>query len=92
MINATSIVVRPLSNPIKPDSHLCILYGNLTPTGAVAKISGKEGLKFTGKAIVFEDEEHALQGILGGKVKAGQTVVFCALGGGIAWGSALVRW
>jgi len=68
-------VVRPLSNPIKPDSHLRILYGNLAPTGAVAKITGKEGLLFTGKAIVFEGEEKALDAILDGKVKAGHVVV-----------------
>src|SRR5580698_9090587 len=47
-------VIRPLSNPIKSDSHLRILYGNLAPGGAVAKITGKEGLTFSGKAIVFE--------------------------------------
>jgi dihydroxy-acid dehydratase len=68
-------VVRPLSNPIKKDSHLRILYGNLAPEGAVAKISGKEGLTFTGKAIVFEGEEAALKAILDGKVKAGHVVV-----------------
>jgi dihydroxy-acid dehydratase len=68
-------VIRPLSNPIKPDSHLRILYGNLAPTGAVAKITGKEGHTFTGKAIVFEGEEKALDAILAGKVKAGHVVV-----------------
>ncbi len=68
-------VVRPLSNPIKKDSHLRILYGNLAPGGAVAKISGKEGLQFSGKAIVFEGEEKALDAILAGKVKAGHVVV-----------------
>ncbi|MEO7414100.1 MAG: dihydroxy-acid dehydratase, partial [Opitutaceae bacterium] len=68
-------VIRPLSNPIKADSHLRILYGNLAPTGAVAKITGKEGLLFTGKAIVFEGEEKALDAILAGKVKAGHVVV-----------------
>ncbi|MBI5692692.1 MAG: dihydroxy-acid dehydratase [Verrucomicrobia bacterium] len=68
-------VVRPLANPIKPDSHLRILYGNLAPQGAVAKISGKEGLTFTGKAIVFEGEEKALAAILSGRVKAGHVVV-----------------
>ena len=68
-------VIRPLSNPIKSDSHLRILYGNLAPTGAVAKISGKEGLQFTGKAIVFEGEGKALDAILAGKVKAGHVVV-----------------
>jgi dihydroxy-acid dehydratase len=68
-------VVRPLSNPIKADSHLRILRGNLAPEGAVAKISGKEGLKFSGRAIVFESEEKALASILGEKVKAGHVVV-----------------
>jgi dihydroxy-acid dehydratase len=72
---ASQDVIRPLSNPIKADSHLRILYGNLAPTGAVAKISGKEGLQFTGKAIVFEGEEKALDAILAGKVKAGHVVV-----------------
>jgi len=68
-------VVRPLSNPIKPDSHLRILYGNLATHGAVAKISGKEGLTFSGKAIVFESEESALHAILDGRVKAGHVIV-----------------
>src|SRR5580698_8697604 len=68
-------VVRPFSNPIKPDSHLRILYGNLAPEGSVAKISGKEGLTFSGKAIVFESEETALHAILEGRVKAGHVIV-----------------
>jgi len=68
-------VVRPLSNPIKPDSHLRILYGNLAPQGAVAKISGKEGVTFSGRAIVFESEEAALKAILAGRVKGGHVVV-----------------
>jgi dihydroxy-acid dehydratase len=68
-------VIRPLSNPIKKDSHLVILYGNLAPTGAVAKISGKEGMQFTGKAIVFDSEELAMHAILDGTVKAGHVVV-----------------
>ena len=50
-------LVRPFHDPIKPDSHLRILYGNLAPEGAVAKITGKEGLRFSGKAIVYESEE-----------------------------------
>ena len=65
-------IVRPMSDPIKKDSHLVVLYGNLAPQGAVAKITGKEGLRFTGKARVFNSEEDSLQGILGGKVKAGR--------------------
>lgn len=68
-------VVYPLDNPIKADSHLRILYGNLSPEGSVAKISGKEGLEFIGKAITFESEEDALEGILKGKVEAGHVVV-----------------
>jgi dihydroxy-acid dehydratase len=68
-------IIRPLANPIKKDSHLVILYGNLAPDGAVAKITGKEGLRFTGKARVFNSEEESLQGILGGKVRAGDVVV-----------------
>jgi len=68
-------VIRPFSNPVKKDSHLRILYGNLAPDGAVAKISGKEGLLFSGKAITFESEESALKAILDGKVKAGHVVV-----------------
>jgi dihydroxy-acid dehydratase len=68
-------IVRPLTDPIKKDSHLVILYGNLAPDGAVAKITGKEGLRFKGKARVFNSEEASSAGILGGKVKAGDVVV-----------------
>ena len=68
-------IIRPFSNPIKKDSHLVILYGNLAPTGAVAKISGKEGEKFEGKAIVFENELDAMKSILDGSVKKGHVIV-----------------
>jgi dihydroxy-acid dehydratase len=68
-------VVHGFDNPIKKDSHLVVLYGNLAPTGAVAKISGKEGLRFTGKAIVFGSEEKALRAILDGTVKKGHVIV-----------------
>jgi dihydroxy-acid dehydratase len=68
-------LVRPFDNPIKEDSHLRILYGNLAAEGAVAKITGKEGLKFTGKAIVFNSEEESIRSILDGDVKAGHVVV-----------------
>ena len=68
-------IVRPLSDPIKKDSHLVIFKGNLCPEGAVGKISGTEGLKFEGKAIVFESEETALQAILNDKVKKGHVIV-----------------
>jgi dihydroxy-acid dehydratase len=68
-------IVRPLSDPLKKDSHLVILYGNVAPDGAVAKITGKEGLAFTGRARVFESEERATQAILDGTVRAGDVVV-----------------
>jgi dihydroxy-acid dehydratase len=72
---ATQDVVRPFDRPLKRDSHLVILYGNLAPDGAVAKISGKEGERFSGKAIVFDREEDALEAILRGRVKKGHVVV-----------------
>ena len=68
-------IVRSFENPIKPDSHLVVLKGNLAPGGAVAKISGKEGLLFSGKAIVFENEQTALKAILDGTVKKGHVIV-----------------
>ena len=68
-------IIRSLDNPIKKDGHLVILYGNLAPEGAVAKISGKEGLSFTGKAKVFASEETALKKILDGGIKAGDVIV-----------------
>jgi dihydroxy-acid dehydratase len=68
-------VVRGWDNPIKKDGHLVILRGNLAPGGAVAKISGKEGLRFEGRAICFESEEKALQAILKGTVKKGHVIV-----------------
>ncbi|MBL4638086.1 MAG: dihydroxy-acid dehydratase [Proteobacteria bacterium] len=61
-------IIRPLSNPIKKDSHLVVLKGNLAPEGAVAKITGKEGLSFTGTARVFHSEEETLKSILDGTV------------------------
>ena len=68
-------IVRDFDNPIKANSHLAILYGNVAPTGAVAKITGKEGLTFEGSARVFHSEEEALQAILDGVVVAGDVVV-----------------
>ena len=68
-------MIRPLDNPIKKDSHLVILYGNLASEGAVAKITGKEGLVFTGKAKVFDAEEQALQSILNGDIVKGDVIV-----------------
>jgi dihydroxy-acid dehydratase len=68
-------VIRPFSNPIKKTGHLVILYGNLAPGGSVAKISGKEGMRFTGRAKVFESEETALKAILDGTIKKGHVIV-----------------
>lgn len=68
-------IIRSFDHPVKKDSHLVILYGNLAAQGAVAKISGKEGLRFEGKAKVYNSEELALQAILSGKVKKGDVVV-----------------
>ena len=68
-------IIHGFDNPIKKDSHLVILRGNLASEGAVAKISGKEGLRFEGNAIVFEGEEKALQAILKGTVKKGHVIV-----------------
>jgi len=68
-------VIRPFDQPIKKDSHLVILRGNLSPTGAVAKITGKEGLRFEGTARVYHGEEGALAGILNGEVQAGDVIV-----------------
>ncbi|MEK9778819.1 MAG: dihydroxy-acid dehydratase [Gammaproteobacteria bacterium] len=68
-------IIMALDNPIKSDSHLRILRGNLAPEGAVAKITGKEGLKFTGKAKCFGREEEALDAILNDKIIAGDVIV-----------------
>ena len=68
-------IVHPFSDPIKKNSHIVILRGNIAPEGAVAKISGYEGDSFTGKAIVFDSEEQSLKAILKGRVKKGHVVV-----------------
>ncbi|MCS3838636.1 dihydroxy-acid dehydratase [Pseudomonas sp. JAI111] len=68
-------VILPFDQPVKKDSHLVVLRGNLSPTGAVAKITGKEGLRFQGSARVYHGEEGALAGILNGEVKAGDVIV-----------------
>src|ERR1035441_7361066 len=68
-------IILPLDNPSKKPSHLVILYGNLAPGGAVAKITGKEGTLFEGTARVFNSEEQALKKILDGTIKKGDVVV-----------------
>ncbi|REJ70143.1 MAG: dihydroxy-acid dehydratase [Planctomycetota bacterium] len=68
-------VVRPLDEPIKPSGHIQILRGNLAPEGAVAKITGKEGLKFSGPAKVFDSEEEMLAGLEQDKIAKGDVVI-----------------
>jgi dihydroxy-acid dehydratase len=68
-------IIRSFAQPIKKDSHLVVLRGNLAPDGAVAKISGKEGERFSGRARVFDREENALSAILAGKIRKGDVVV-----------------
>ncbi len=68
-------IIRPYDQPIKTETHLRVLHGNLAPGGAVGKITGKEGLYFKGVAKVYESEEDALQGILRGDVVKGDVVV-----------------
>ena len=68
-------IIRPWDQPIKKETHLRVLRGNLAPDGAVGKITGKEGLHFKGTAKVYESEEEALQGILRGDVVKGDVVV-----------------
>jgi len=68
-------IIRPLDNPIKKDSHLRILYGNLAEGGAVAKITGKEGEVFTGTAVVFDSEDAAMHAILDRRIKKGDVIV-----------------
>ncbi|KAG0065041.1 hypothetical protein BGZ89_008648 [Linnemannia elongata] len=68
-------VIYPLSKPIKPDGHLCILKGNLAPLGSVAKITGKEGLFFEGPANVYDHESDMLRGLENGEIKKGQVII-----------------
>jgi dihydroxy-acid dehydratase len=68
-------IVHPLSEPIKRDGHIRILRGNLAPEGAVAKITGKEGTRFTGTAAVFDSEEDMLHGLEQGQIKKGDVII-----------------
>jgi dihydroxy-acid dehydratase len=72
---AWQTIIQPFDQPVKKNSHLVILRGNLASEGAVAKISGKEGLQFSGKAIVFNSEEAGMKAILNGTVKKGHVIV-----------------
>jgi dihydroxy-acid dehydratase len=68
-------IILPLSTPVKDSSHLRVLYGNLAPEGSVAKITGKEGTIFTGRAKVFNSEEEGMDAILDRRVEEGDVVV-----------------
>jgi dihydroxy-acid dehydratase len=68
-------IVRSIRKPIKKESHLVVLYGNLSPEGSVAKITGKEGLSFTGIARPFDSEEKAMKAILAGRIQKGDVIV-----------------
>jgi dihydroxy-acid dehydratase len=68
-------IVRPVRSPIKPTGHIQILKGNLAPEGAVAKITGKEGLQFTGPARVFDSEEDMLAALEQGRITKGDVIV-----------------
>jgi dihydroxy-acid dehydratase len=68
-------IIRPWNNPIKPTAHLQILRGNLAPTGAVAKITGKEGERFSGPANVFDSEEEMLEALEHEKIHKGDVVI-----------------
>ena len=72
---AGQTIIQPFDKPIKKDSHFVILRGNLAPAGAVAKLTGKEGLQFTGRARVFNSEEEALKKILDGSIVKGDVIV-----------------
>jgi dihydroxy-acid dehydratase len=79
-LGAEQDLLHPSSSPLKADGHIQILYGNLAPEGAVAKISGKEGEQFAGPAIVFNSEEEINAGLAKGVIEAGQVVVIRYVG------------
>jgi dihydroxy-acid dehydratase len=73
-------IIKPLENPIKATGHLQILYGNIATGGSVAKISGKEGERFSGPARVFNGEKELIEGISSGRVQKGDVVVIRYVG------------
>ena len=68
-------LIRPLDKPIKPTGHIRILHGNIAPGGAVSKITGKEGLRFTGKAKCFDSEDELVKAVENGVIKKGEKTV-----------------
>jgi len=79
-LDETQDVIRPFSQPIKKTGHLQILYGNLANEGAVAKITGKEGLHFRGQAKVFDSEASANSAIANSSISAGTVIVIRNIG------------
>ncbi|WP_185870573.1 dihydroxy-acid dehydratase [Blattabacterium cuenoti] len=79
-INFNQKIIYPLNNPIKKNGHIRILYGNLSPEGSVAKITGKEGTFFRGKANVFDSEKDANKAILNHKILQGEVIVIRYVG------------
>jgi len=79
-LNAGQDVILPFERPIKENGHIQILYGNLAEDGAVAKITGKEGVRFSGPARVFNSEEEANEGIQSGKVEKGEVIIIRYVG------------
>ncbi|MCG8372066.1 MAG: dihydroxy-acid dehydratase, partial [Balneolales bacterium] len=79
-LKAGQDVIHPVNTPIKDSGHIQILYGNLAEEGAVAKITGKEGLTFSGPAHVFNSEEEANEGIRSGKVESGEVIIIRYVG------------
>jgi dihydroxy-acid dehydratase len=75
VLDANQKVIRPLSRPIKPTGHIRILKGNLAPEGSVAKITGKEGLRFEGPARVYDCEEDMLKGLENKEIKKGDVII-----------------
>lgn len=82
-------VLHPISNPIKATGHIRILKGNLAPGGAVAKITGKEGLRFRGKARVFETEAGLIEAIEEGTIRKGEKTVVVLRGLGPVGGPGM---
>jgi dihydroxy-acid dehydratase len=74
-LKAGQSIVQPVSNPIKPTGHIQILFGNLAPEGAVAKITGKEGLKFSGPARCYDSEEDMLHALEQKKIQKGDVII-----------------
>ncbi|KAI0304525.1 dihydroxy-acid/6-phosphogluconate dehydratase [Multifurca ochricompacta] len=74
-LSSSQNVIRPLENPIKESGHIRVLTGNLAPGGAIAKITGKEGLGFTGKARTFDSEDDFVHAIESGSIKKGEKTV-----------------